>query len=91
MRPTLSSRSRATAFLWLIWWYLESGFNPEEAQNNPFGPGQPGDDPANPIKVPTLDLISEDQADIENSDTPEEIAYGEAKRKERESESTAPT
>lgn len=85
MRPTLSSRSRATAFLWLIWWYLESDFSAEEAQNNPFGPGVAGDDPSNPIKVPNLDIISDDQAEIENTDTPEEVQYGEAKRKERES------
>ena len=85
MRPTLSSRSRATAFLWLIWWYLESDFTAEEAQNNPFGPGVAGDDPSNPTKVPNLELISEEHAEIENTDTPEEVQYGETKRRERES------
>ena len=84
MKPTLSSRSRATAFLWLIWWYLESDFSVDDSQQNPFGPGAPGGDSAAPIKVPELELISEEQADAENLDTEEEIAYGESKRRERE-------
>lgn len=84
MRPNISSRSRATAFLWLIWWYLESDFSIDDSQRNPFGPGIANEDGANPIKVPPLDIISDEQADAENMDTEEEIVYGETKRQERE-------
>src|ERR1700744_6235587 len=44
MKENLSSRSRATAFLWLMWWYLESDFSTEAAQKNPYGPGRPNKD-----------------------------------------------
>src|SRR4051812_3438617 len=39
MRTDLSSESRARAFLWLMWFYLESDFTEEGAEENPFGPG----------------------------------------------------
>ncbi|KAF3911104.1 hypothetical protein AA313_de0206242 [Arthrobotrys entomopaga] len=39
MRWTLSSSSRAKAFLWLMWWYLESDFTAKSAIENPFGVG----------------------------------------------------
>lgn len=41
MRPTLSSKSRARAFLWLIWICLQSEFSPEDAKKTPFGEGPP--------------------------------------------------
>src|ERR1700753_3783031 len=40
MKETLSSASRARAFLWLMWWYLESDFSEHDALNNPYGPGR---------------------------------------------------
>lgn len=84
MRHTLSSRSRARAFLWLMWWYLESDFSREAALNNPFGPGLDGEGTGGlPIKVPPFESLTEEQADAENVDTPEEIEYGEQKRLER--------
>ncbi len=84
MRATLSSKSRAKAFLWLIWWYLESDFSEHDALNNPFGPGQRGDDGVGtPIKVPAFEHLTEDQADAENVDTENELAWGEMKREER--------
>ncbi len=85
MRGTLSSRSRAKAFLWLIWWYLESDFTAENALKNPFGPGQPPTDKPNgmPVKVPRFEHLTEEQANAENVDTESEIAYGEVKRLER--------
>jgi Ino eighty subunit 1 len=88
MRPNLSSRSRATAFLWLMWWYLESDFSKEAAQSNPFGPGQygPPGDPAtagHPIKCPAFDFLTPEQEALENVDTTEEKNFGEIKRKER--------
>ena len=84
MRSTLSSKSRGRAFLWLIWWYLESDFTAEAALNNPFGPGQHGDGTDGlPIKVPPFEHLTEAQADAENVDTESEIRYGESKRLER--------
>ncbi|KAJ5542485.1 hypothetical protein N7535_004906 [Penicillium sp. DV-2018c] len=84
MRSTLSSQSRARAFLWLMWWYLESDFSREAALNNPFGPGLEGDGAEGlPQKVPAFDILTEEQATEENVDTPEEQEYGESKRLER--------
>ncbi|KAF2845070.1 hypothetical protein T440DRAFT_559219 [Plenodomus tracheiphilus IPT5] len=88
MRSNLSSKSRATAFLWLMWWYLESDFSKDAAENNPFGHGQlgPADDPATaefPIKCPPFDILTPDQEALENVDTVEEKTFGEIKRKER--------
>ena len=84
MRATLSSKSRAKSFLWLIWWYLESDFSEKDALNNPFGPGQHGDGTDGmPIKVPAFEHLTEEQADAENVDTETEIAWGEMKKDER--------
>ncbi|EED15248.1 INO80 chromatin remodeling complex (Ies1), putative [Talaromyces stipitatus ATCC 10500] len=84
MRSTLSSRSRARAFLWLMWWYLESDFTREDALNNPFGPGLDGEGTGGlPIKVPAFEILTEEQAEEENRDTPEEIRFGEEKQRER--------
>jgi Ino eighty subunit 1 len=88
MRPNLSSRSRATAFLWLMWWYLESDFSKEDALNNPFGPGQygpPEETVTNslPIKCPAFEFLTPEQETLENVDTLEEQEFGEQKRKER--------
>ncbi|TKX26126.1 hypothetical protein C1H76_1478 [Elsinoe australis] len=84
MRPTLSSKSRARAFLWLIWWYLESDYALEDAQRNPFGAGSDGENTNGlPIKVPPLEVLTEEQADRENVDTEDEKVFGEQKRKER--------
>ncbi|CAD0110785.1 unnamed protein product [Aureobasidium uvarum] len=83
MRPSLSSRSRATAFLWLMWWYLESDFSNESALSNPFGAGCEPEGGGQPIKVPSLESLTEEQAALENVDSQEEKEYGEQKRKER--------
>ena len=83
MRGTLSSRSRAKAFLWLIWFYLESDFTAESAQKNPFGRGLVGVAGGLPFKVPSFDHLTEEQANAENVDTQSEIEYGEMKRQER--------
>lgn len=83
MRGTLSSRSRAKAFLWLIWFYLESDFTAESAENNPFGRGQVGATGDLPFKVPAFEHLTEEQANAENVDTQSEIEYGEMKRQER--------
>ncbi|MCJ1307865.1 hypothetical protein MMC25_001513 [Agyrium rufum] len=86
IRSTLSSKSRAKAFLWLVWYYLESDFSKDQALNNPFGSGQygEGEDAAElPIKVPAFEHLTEEQAAAENVDTEEEKQYGELKRLER--------
>ena len=78
IRGTWSSKSRATAFLWLMWWYLESDFSEKDALNNPFGKGlYPDDADSLPLKVPKFDCLTEEQANEENVDTDEEKAYGE--------------
>jgi Ino eighty subunit 1 len=87
MKPTLSSRSRATSFLWLMWWYLESDFSTKDALDNPYGPGRrsrDADEREMPIKCPQFDYLTEEQALLENVDTDEEKEFGETKRKERE-------
>ncbi|KAL8953675.1 MAG: hypothetical protein Q9222_000512 [Ikaeria aurantiellina] len=83
MRGTLSSKSRANAFLWLIWFYLESDYSAESASDNPFGPGQVGTPGEPPFKVPPFDHLTEEQANAENVDTQSEKDYGEMKRLER--------
>lgn len=84
MRSTMSSKSRAKAFLWLIWWYLESDFSQKAAENNPFGKGQHGDfTDGLPLKVPPFEHLTEEQANAENIDTEPEKVYGEMKRLER--------
>ncbi|KAK5167284.1 hypothetical protein LTR04_007371, partial [Oleoguttula sp. CCFEE 6159] len=90
MKSALSSKSRANAFLWLVWWYLESDFSKKAALDNPFGPGQEsnGSDPHGeagdvPLKVPAFEYLNEEQAAAENIDTAEEQFFGEQKRKER--------
>ncbi|KAF2757043.1 hypothetical protein EJ05DRAFT_477269 [Pseudovirgaria hyperparasitica] len=87
MRETLSSRSRATAFLWLMWWYLESNFSKEDAENNPFGPGLPGSDGDStnglPIKCPAFVTMTPEEVEQENVDTQEEKDFGWRKKEER--------
>lgn len=84
MRATLSSKSRAKAFLWLIWYYLESDFSGHAAENNPFGRGLHGEATGGlPLKVPAFEHLTEEQASAENVDTEPEKAYGEMKRLER--------
>ena len=89
MRPTITSKSRARAFLWLMYWYLEAENTKEAALNNPFGPGeyredQDKDDPkAIPMLVPALEHITEEEGDAENVDTQEEKEFAEKMTGER--------
>lgn len=67
-----------------MWWYLESDFSREAALNNPFGAGMEGEGSEGlPLKVPAFDILTEEQSNEENVDTPEEQEYGESKRLER--------
>lgn len=87
MRSTLSSRSRAKAFLWLMWFYLESDFTDEAALNNPFGAGLVGEgSEGRPLKVPEFQDLTDEEADAENIDTSEELQFGDEKLKERKRE-----
>jgi Ino eighty subunit 1 len=86
MKEQLSSASRAKAFLWLMWWYLESDFSLEAATSNPFGPGRRSRDaPADelPIKCPQFEFLTDEEAALENVDADDELAFGELKRLER--------
>ena len=89
MRATITSKSRARAFLWLMWWYLESDFTREAAANNPFGPGswaegQDQDNPGElPVIIPPLEHITEEEGDAENVETEEEREFAEKMTAER--------
>jgi Ino eighty subunit 1 len=86
MKETLSSRSRATAFLWLMWWYLESNFSLDAALNNPYGPGRRSrnsDVSELPLMCPQFEFLTDEQAALENEDTAEEIEFGEQKQQDR--------
>lgn len=90
IRPTITSHSRAVAFLWLMWWYLESDFSKDAALENPFGPGHyreeqnPEDPDAIPLLVPEPISITEEEGDAENLDPQEEIDFGAKMTLERE-------
>ncbi|RKF53329.1 Ino eighty subunit 1 [Golovinomyces cichoracearum] len=83
MADNLSSHSRAKAFLWLLWFYLESDFTEEGADENPFGPGVDYDVNVRNQGVPRFQVLSPEEQELENVDTPEEKEYGCAKMKER--------
>jgi Ino eighty subunit 1 len=89
IRHTISSKSRARAFLWLMWWYLESDFTREAALANPFGPGvhnlNKSDHEQNqiPLKVPNLEFITEEEGNAENVDPSSEQVFAEKMQKER--------
>ncbi|KFY60253.1 hypothetical protein V497_03743 [Pseudogymnoascus sp. VKM F-4516 (FW-969)] len=83
MRPTLSSKSRARALLWLMWHYLESDFTEEGCKENPFGAGVDYGTGVSNQGVPALTKLSDAEMALENVDTPEETEYGEAKMRER--------
>ena len=83
MKTHYTSKSRATAFLWLMWFYLESDFTEEGCEENPFGPGVDyGLDVANQ-GVPKLVKLTDEQKAKENIDTEEEIEFGRQKQKTR--------
>lgn len=82
MKTQYTSESRAKAFLWLMWFHLESDFTEEGCDENPFGPGVDyGLDVANQ-GVPKLINI-EEGSPPENVDTAEEIEFGREKQKTR--------
>jgi len=83
MKTNYSSRSRARAFLWIMWFYLESDFTEEGCEENPFGAGVDyGVDVANQ-GVPQLEEMTPEEEEKENVDPPEEVEFGFAKQKMR--------
>lgn len=83
MRTDYSSESRAIAFLWLMWFYLESDFTEEGCEENPFGPGVDyGLQVANQ-GVPELKQLTPEEIEKENVDSPIEVEFGLAKQKTR--------
>ncbi|KAI5924765.1 hypothetical protein F4810DRAFT_700538 [Camillea tinctor] len=83
MKTSYSSKSRARAFLWLMWQYLESDFTEEGCEENPFGPGVDyGTEVANQ-GVPRMEELTKEQEEAENIDTKEEIEFGREKQNHR--------
>ncbi|KAI5281482.1 hypothetical protein KEM54_003273, partial [Ascosphaera aggregata] len=84
MRPEVSSQSRARAFLWLMWFYLESDFSEDSALSNPFGaPEIVEKGEVRYLKIPPLELLTDAERAQENIDTKEEQVYGETMQKQR--------
>lgn len=88
MCSQLSSRTRATAFLWLMWWYLESNFTLEDALKNPYGEGLPLPGSDIPRGVPPFVHLTQEEEDAENVDRKEELEFGERMQVERRSDFT---
>ncbi|ATZ49979.1 Bcies1 [Botrytis cinerea B05.10] len=83
MNTQITSKSRAKAFLWLMWFYLESDFTEEGADENPFGSGVDYDTDVRNQGVPRLQDMTEEEEALENVDTEEELEYGHTKMRER--------
>ncbi|CRK46830.1 hypothetical protein BN1723_007290, partial [Verticillium longisporum] len=75
MKTNYTSKSRAKAFLWIMWFYLESDFTEEGCDENPFGRGVDyGVDVANQ-GVPRLEEMTPEEEARENIDTPKEMEF----------------
>lgn len=83
MNTQITSKSRAKAFLWLMWFYLESDFTEEGADENPFGSGVDYQTDVRNQGVPRLQDMTEEEEKLENVDTAEELEYGQCKMRER--------
>ncbi|OTA83071.1 hypothetical protein M434DRAFT_400775 [Hypoxylon sp. CO27-5] len=83
MKTNYTSKSRARAFLWLMWFYLESDFTEEGCDENPFGPGVDyGTEVANQ-GVPHMEEMTPEEEAQENIDPQEEIDFGKEKQTHR--------
>jgi Ino eighty subunit 1 len=83
MKTHYSSASRAKAFLWLMWFYLESDFTEEGCEENPFGPGVDYDLGVANQGIPVLEVMTEEEIKLENIDPQEEVDFGREKQKTR--------
>ncbi|KAG5363440.1 Ino eighty subunit 1 [Yarrowia sp. B02] len=75
MDSNLSSASRAQAFLWLAWAFLETNLEEEELLQNPFGSS---------TTIPELVELLPHEAELENVDTEEEKEFAQQMRAVRE-------
>ncbi|KAK8118327.1 uncharacterized protein PG998_002953 [Apiospora kogelbergensis] len=83
MKTNLTSCSRANAFLWLMWLYLESDFTEEGCDENPFGVGVVYDEDLSVQGVPKLIPMLTEEEDKENVDPQIEIDFGREKQAHR--------
>ncbi|KAK8135276.1 hypothetical protein PG984_003216 [Apiospora sp. TS-2023a] len=83
MKTNFTSHSRANAFLWLMWFYLESDFTEEGCDENPFGAGVIYDSDLSNQGVPKLHPMAPEEEDQENIDPQTEIDFGREKQAHR--------
>lgn len=83
MKTQYSSPSRAIAFLWLMWFHLESDFTEEGCEENPFGSGVDYDVGVANQGIPRLQLLTEEEKLLENVDTETEKEFGREKQRTR--------
>ncbi|KAI0408160.1 hypothetical protein F4802DRAFT_455134 [Xylaria palmicola] len=83
MKTNYSSKSRAKAFLWLMWQYLESDFTEEGCEENPFGAGVDYELGLANQGVPRMEEMTSEEEARENIDSPEEIEFGREKQSHR--------
>ncbi|KAI0201323.1 hypothetical protein F4808DRAFT_134476 [Astrocystis sublimbata] len=83
MKTNYTSKSRANAFLWLMWQYLESDFTEEGCEENPFGAGVDYELGLANQGVPRMEEMTADEEARENIDSPEEVEFGREKQSHR--------
>ncbi|KAI2643336.1 hypothetical protein GGS21DRAFT_542050 [Xylaria nigripes] len=83
MKTNYTSKSRARAFLWLMWQYLESDFTEEGCEENPFGAGVDYELGLANQGVPRMEEMTPDEEARENIDAPDEIEFGREKQAQR--------
>ncbi|KAI0157475.1 hypothetical protein GGR57DRAFT_462021 [Xylariaceae sp. FL1272] len=83
MKTNYTSKSRAQAFLWLMWQYLESDFTEEGCEENPFGAGVDYELGLANQGIPRMVEMTPEQEALENIDTPEEIEFGHQRQEHR--------
>ncbi|KAI1180947.1 hypothetical protein F4777DRAFT_527619 [Nemania sp. FL0916] len=83
MKTNYSSSSRAKAFLWLMWQYLESDFTEEGCDENPFGRGVDYQLGLANQGIPKMVEMTQEEEALENIDSPEEVEFGHDKQSHR--------
>jgi Ino eighty subunit 1 len=83
MKTNLTSKSRARAFLWIMWFYLESDFTEEGCEENPFGAGVDYEIDVANQGVPKMEEMTPEEEELENVDPQEELDFGRERQKMR--------
>ncbi|KAI1824634.1 hypothetical protein F4861DRAFT_504933 [Xylaria intraflava] len=83
MKTNYTSKSRARAFLWLMWQYLESDFTEEGCEENPFGSGVDYELGLANQGIPRMVEMTPGEEACENIDPPDEIEFGHEKQAQR--------